>query len=113
MGEITTAFWGDWCIRVNMFCLGVWTYQASYDAYMNTAPYKPYVNYGTVTASDSKGLPALPIESEQAAAFEGALEAGASRTGVYVFRLNEERSPSLLLNVQAGFSPNALQFELK
>jgi hypothetical protein len=67
----------------------------------------------SVTASDSKGLPALPIESEQAAAFEGALEAGASRTGVYVFRLNEERSPALLLNVQAGFSPNALQFELK
>ena len=67
----------------------------------------------SVTASDSQGLPALPIESEQAAALEGALESGASRTGVYVFRLNEERSPSLLLNVQAGFSPNALQFELK
>lgn len=67
----------------------------------------------SVTASDSQGLPALPIESEQATALEGALESGASRTGVYVFRLNEERSPSLLLNVQAGFSPNALQFELK
>jgi cytoskeletal protein RodZ len=67
----------------------------------------------SVTASDSQGLPALPIESEQAAAFEGALEPGSSRIGVYVFRLNEERSPSLLLNVQAGFSRNALQFELK
>ena len=67
----------------------------------------------SVTASDSQGLPALPIESEQAAALEGALESGASRTGVYVFRLNEERSPSLLLNVQAGFSPTVLQFELK
>jgi hypothetical protein len=43
MGETFTERWGAWTIKVSMFCLGVWNYQASSGNFLNT---------GTVSAAN-------------------------------------------------------------
>ena len=52
MGEVYVEAWGNWTIRVNMFCLGVWTYQASLDKFQIDYPQRPFVNSGTVHAGN-------------------------------------------------------------
>lgn len=65
-----------------------------------------------VSATYGEALPAIPTDADPADAVTGSLPAGKSRTGVYVFRLGDEKRPPVLVTVGSGTGPNVLRFQL-
>lgn len=65
-----------------------------------------------VTASYGDGTPAIGNRSEPAHDLSGSIEAGATASGVYVFRAPQKQADSVIIEVQSADRPNVVRFRV-